>query len=106
MLTGFLATHAHPVTAKNDSIIPENVTDQLKLWQAEKKRFSCQAAVIIDLHDVAEGGALVSLYDHLVKYARDLRVLVWASESLKEIGITPEGFKHVQKYAETLDNTN
>ena len=93
-----MRTRAHTHT-----VIPENVSDQLKLWQAEKKRFLCQPALVIDLHDVAQGTRLATLYQQLVRYARDMQVLVWANEQLKEFGVTPAGFPHVQAYAETLD---
>jgi transcription initiation factor TFIIH subunit 4 len=103
-IIGFLTTHAHPIAAKSHPIIPENVTDQLKLWQAEKKRYTCQAAVVVDVRDVAEGSYLVTLYDQLVRYAADMRVLVWTNAQQREFGVTPEGFSHVQAYAETLDS--
>eukprot|EP00603_Paraphysomonas_imperforata_P000804 CAMPEP_0114441746 /NCGR_PEP_ID=MMETSP0103-20121206/16547_1 /TAXON_ID=37642 ORGANISM="Paraphysomonas imperforata, Strain PA2" /NCGR_SAMPLE_ID=MMETSP0103 /ASSEMBLY_ACC=CAM_ASM_000201 /LENGTH=521 /DNA_ID=CAMNT_0001612897 /DNA_START=50 /DNA_END=1615 /DNA_ORIENTATION=- len=102
-IIGFLVTHAHPLSMQSSPIIPENVSDQLKLWQAEKKRFVCQPALVVDLHDVAQGPYLVTLYDKLVAYARDLQVLVWANARLREFGVTPEGFPRVQAYAATLD---
>ena len=102
-IIGFLTTHAHPIPAQTVPVIPENVSDQLKLWQAEKKRFVCQPALVIDLHDVAQGSYLVSLFDKLVGYARDMGVLVWANTQLREFGVTPEGFARVQAYAATLD---
>lgn len=80
------------------------MSDQLRLWQAEKKRFSCRPALVVDLHDVAQGPRLAALYDSLVGYARDMQVLVWANAQLREFGVTPEGFSHVQAYAETLDD--
>jgi transcription initiation factor TFIIH subunit 4 len=102
-IIGFLTTHAHALPAKNNPVIPENVSDQLKLWQAEKKRYTCQDAVVVDVHDIAQGAYLVKLFDQLVGYARDIRVLVWANSNLKQFGVTPGGFAHVQAYAETLD---
>lgn len=102
-ITGFLITHAHPLPAHTSPVIPENVSDQLRLWQAEKKRFSCLPALVVDLHDVAQGPRLAVLYDRLVGYAKDMQVLVWANAQLREFGVTPEGFRHVQAYAETLE---
>ena len=102
-IISFLSAHAHPVAAKNNPIIPENVADQLKLWQAEKKRFSCQDAVVIDLHDVADGLYLVSLYDKLVQYAQDMQVLVWSNPTLRELAVSPLGFPRLQAYAKSLD---
>lgn len=103
-IIGFLVTHAHPLPARTRPVIPENISDQLKLWQAEKKRYKCQEAVVVDLHDVAEGAYLATLYEQLVGYARDLQVLVWASAKLREFAVTPEGFPRVQAFAETLDH--
>ena len=45
----YLTNHAHPVTLTRTSIIPQNVSDQLLLWEAENYRVQTEDAAIVEL---------------------------------------------------------
>lgn len=64
----FLVQRAHPLAIANAPVVPDNVVDQLHLWEMERKRVSHQAAVLLsDFDDDAT-------FRDVAKYARDLVV--------------------------------
>lgn len=99
----FLTNHAHPLTAARLPVIPENVSDQLKLWQAEKKRYACQPAVIVDVKDFAQGSYLSIVYNKLVDYAKDIEALIWTNSDLKEFAVKPDSLVHMKAFAARID---
>ena len=49
----YLTNHAHPVALTRTSIIPQNVSDQLLLWEAENYRVQTEEAAIVELGDIS-----------------------------------------------------
>ena len=95
----FLQAHAHPKISGRANVVPENVSDQLLLWERERHRISSQNAVVIDLEDIAWGEAKDTLFDKLLELARQLQVYLWSDDVNKVIAVTPEGFEQLQSCA-------
>ncbi|KAF0698216.1 Aste57867_11143 [Aphanomyces stellatus] len=67
----FLMQHAHPKMLANSPVIPENIADQLYLWQRERNRIKFDAGELLD------GFVTTEDFDTVVNYAQDLDVLLW-----------------------------
>jgi transcription initiation factor TFIIH subunit 4 len=103
-IISFLEIHAHPLVANKEPIVPENVTDQLLLWEAENVRVTADEGSYVNLAEIASGDYLDVLYEQIVKYARELDVCLWASVEKKALVVTPEGYGQIRAFAESLDN--
>ena len=44
LIENFLTKNAHPCLAEQKAVVPENVVDQLAIWETEKSRYTCHAA--------------------------------------------------------------
>jgi len=76
-IINFLKAHAHPVVRKRPPLIPQNVEEQIILWNRERSRIKCEESVLMDLtQDKLSDEEYVAVRD----YAKSLNVLLWASE--------------------------
>ncbi|RYH27773.1 hypothetical protein EON65_13245 [archaeon] len=112
----FLLLHAHPVMKKTaqhcttiashaniTSAIPDNVIDQLILWENETQRITTQPAIVADFREI--GGMSRVLFQELVAELEAQGGLVWTHPKDAMLGFKPElegvvqGFirKHVYK---------
>lgn len=94
----FLQSHAHPKALARESVVPDNVSDQLLLWEAE--RYRVQADDVVLLEFAAVRGMTRSIFNSIFTYAKKLNVCVWGSESKLILALKPEGEEHVQTFAE------
>ncbi len=69
-IINFMKTYAHPRMSTEHLIIPENVTDQLYLWEAETTAIKPQPAMILSEFTKAE-------YEDVLKFAADNNCLLW-----------------------------
>lgn len=97
----FLETHAHPLARTRKRYVPENVSDQLVLWEREKLRIKVDTAVVIDVSELSGGDRLAVVFESLVQKATLLRVLLWSNSEKHILAVTPGG--HVQLQAH-IDN--
>ncbi|CAE7483556.1 GTF2H4, partial [Symbiodinium microadriaticum] len=102
-IISFLEVHAHPLVATRVPIVPENVTDQLFLWEAENVRLKVDDGVCVNLTEIASGEYLDFLFSKLEEYANEIGVCLWSSAAKKSLIITPEGYNQLNLFAETLD---
>jgi transcription initiation factor TFIIH subunit 4 len=98
----FLQAHAHPNIKDRTNVVPENVSDQLLLWEREQHRINTQDAVLIELEDIAWGEARDYLFDKLLEFARQLKVYIWCDDVNKIIAVCPEGFEQLKSFAAQL----
>ena len=96
----FLQSHAHPKTSTRESIVPDNVTDQLLLWEAE--RYRVQADDVVLLEFAAVRGINRTHFSNIFIYAKKLNVCLWGSESKMILALKPGGEEHVEAYAEDI----
>ena len=98
----FLETHAHPLTRKRQKKVPENVSDQLVLWERESQRISIDEAVVINLSEIVGGSRLTALFETLVNKAKLLKVLLWSNAEEKILVVTPIGHQQLQAFADDM----
>ena len=63
-VTGFLAARAHPAVAARGLAVPQNVSDQLELWERERHRAVFTSGVV-SLHSFANDAVFSSCAAHL-----------------------------------------
>ena len=96
----FLLSHAHPRVLQRESIVPDNVSDQLLLWEAE--RYRVQADEVILLEFIELRGMTRQIFSDIFNYAKKLNVCLWGNELKMVLAVKPEGTEHVHAYAEEL----
>lgn len=97
----FLMLHAHPMLRSRVPIVPENITDQFAIWEAENQRIEANDAVVVDFRDVDDFAQ--SAYRSLVDNLQHARVLLWeGGEGQRMVAVTTEGFKMVQSAVDQL----
>ena len=94
----FLQSHAHPKALTRESVVPDNVSDKLLLWEAE--RYRVQADDVVLLEFAAVRGMTRSIFNNIFTYAKKLNVCVWGSDSKLVLALKPEGEEHVLIFAE------
>lgn len=99
----FLETHAHPLARnRKNHIVPENISDQLVLWEREKLRIRVNDAVVVDVSELAGGDRLVALFNNLCEQAKLLKVLLWSNAEKYMLAVTPAGHHQLQVYISSL----
>lgn len=79
-IIAFLRQHMHPrarmaAAQTRSPIVPENVSDQLQLWEAERNRVQSVRGLLF--FDFETQG----LFTESLKYARDSEILLWPLDS-------------------------
>lgn len=83
------------------TIVPNNVIDQLLLWEAESFRVQTQDAVVFPLAEMS--GFTIAHYKRTVEYLIRLRCLLWEREAVRMVAVSPEGVELLQSFVhETL----
>jgi transcription initiation factor TFIIH subunit 4 len=77
----FLQMYAHPLAKANDPIVPENVTDQLVLWENETKRIDAALVTLYDTHKLYGDEYAVISYQKLKDIAIQCQGLVWFNDN-------------------------
>lgn len=99
--TGTSAPQSSFITDFEYTIVPNNVVDQLLLWEAESYRIQAQEAVVFMLAEVPGFG--LTHYKRTVDYLMRLHCLLWGREATRMVAVTPEGVDLLQSFLhETL----
>lgn len=91
--------HAHPEMLKSSPVIPNTVTDQIKLWEMERNRSffskirisSCKGYLYQMFNRFQD-------YNDVLKYATDFGYVQWNSDEKMMLFVTTEGHQHVKEY--------
>eukprot|EP00897_Mesotaenium_endlicherianum_P003507 jgi/Mesen1/3184/ME000184S02243 len=75
----YLRMHAHPQVAQRKPVVPETVTDQIRLWEKERNRVGLAPAFLYDDFPAQD------VFDTVVQHARDLGVLLWHDPDAKRL---------------------
>eukprot|EP00850_Spirogloea_muscicola_P013583 SM000093S24394 [mRNA] locus=s93:81908:84917:- [translate_table: standard] len=70
-IASYLQQHAHPKVAQRVPMVPENVVDQLHLWEHDQSRLQLSPAVLYEDFPKQE------IYEAVLQYAADLGGLLW-----------------------------
>jgi transcription initiation factor TFIIH subunit 4 len=124
-IVGFLVDHAHPLllsrpkvdnsnsiisnanTTNNimrmtgtisNSIVPQNITDLLLLWEAENYRIHSEDCLLFTLGEVR--GMSLQNYQSIIEYMQRVDCLLWEHTPSRIMAVTLSGAKLLQSYAE------
>nr|CAG4643886.1 EOG090X04KD [Lepidurus arcticus] len=88
----FLKQHAHPEAQRMPPALPPTISDQIRLWELERDRFSFKEGVMYNqfLSQVD--------FELLRNYAQDIGVLVWETPMKRTMVVTREGHEDVKKF--------
>ncbi|KAK1938928.1 General transcription and DNA repair factor IIH subunit tfb2 [Phytophthora citrophthora] len=88
----FLMKHAHPKMRHNSPVIPENIADQIYLWERERNRVQFMEGILFDGFNTKED------YESVRDYADDLKVLTWSDPIHFRLSIASAGIDDVRHY--------
>lgn len=91
----FLTTHAHPRAKSRKNVVPENVCDQLVLWERENSRMDFKRAAVIDLSQVGGAERRETLYQLLLSHAQSLNACLWSSDQAMMVAVLPEAHQQL-----------
>ncbi|RHY12994.1 hypothetical protein DYB25_003983 [Aphanomyces astaci] len=84
--------HAHPKMLGNSPVIPENIADQLYLWQRERNRIKFDAGELVD------GFVTTEDFDVVLKFAQDVGVMLWYDSIHLRLVVTKAGGERVRDF--------
>lgn len=96
MLIQYLEDHRHAKVAHRAPVVPEAVTDQLLLWQAEQQRLRCEAAVLYDAFETA------ALFEGSVAKARELGAILFVDEKQRRLVATSRAHGAIRAHIQVL----
>jgi Transcription factor Tfb2/Transcription factor Tfb2 (p52) C-terminal domain len=96
----FLAVRAHPSVTSRGPPVPENVVDQLFLWERERHRVSYRAGVLLHSFDTIERFLACQAY-----VRDDLKALLWSNEKEKELVVAESHFEEAKLWLATAGGT-
>jgi hypothetical protein len=100
----FLSSHCHDVVNKASERgrlpVPDNVIDQLVLWQAEGERINDREAEVI-VFDPSQ--VTSTMFHELVAYLKRLDAILWMDEASMQIVVTPAGYESLQRVTVSSD---
>jgi transcription initiation factor TFIIH subunit 4 len=102
-IINFLSIHTHSRLLHRQPLLPENVTDQIKLWESERYRLKAQPSVLFNLHEITSGRHLEELYELLKSYGQEIGVLLWSDDQKKCLVVTVEGSHQLEAYSRTIE---
>eukprot|EP00611_Tribonema_gayanum_P025016 TRINITY_DN560_c0_g1_i1.p3 TRINITY_DN560_c0_g1~~TRINITY_DN560_c0_g1_i1.p3 ORF type:complete len:159 (-),score=58.26 TRINITY_DN560_c0_g1_i1:179-655(-) len=93
----FLKWHAHPNVINRRPMIPENIADQIILWERERTRVKYDAGTLLDLP--FEG---VHDFDKVAEYAEELGACLWAAREKRVLIVAAAAVGKVVAFADGL----
>ncbi|PXF44711.1 RNA polymerase II transcription factor B subunit 2 [Gracilariopsis chorda] len=87
-IIGYLNAHAHPRMKKGT--IPANVSDEIRLWEAEQDRVQTKPGVL--LSDFSHG------FESVLSYARDLNAVLWSAPEREMLVVSKNTFDQVKRF--------
>jgi transcription initiation factor TFIIH subunit 4 len=89
----FLNLHAHPKMRKDGlSQLPPTVSDQIRLWEHERDRFTFTDGVLYNQF-LSQAD-----YDLVKNYADQLSCVVWSSDERRTLVVSQDGHNSVRKF--------
>lgn len=89
-IIGYLNAHAHPRMKKG--AIPPNVSDEIRLWEAEQERVQTRPGVL--LSDVRSEVS----FHQVLEYSNDLGATLWSNPSRKMLVVDSRSYEHVKGF--------
>ncbi|KAH8947288.1 hypothetical protein BDL97_11G032600 [Sphagnum fallax] len=80
----YLSKHAHPHVAKRMPVVPETVSDQIRLWESDRNRVELLSAYFYDDFPSTE------VYETVLNHARSIGGLLWEDASNRRLVVREE----------------
>lgn len=91
-IISFLRKHAHPHVAQKIPVVPETVSDQLRLWETDRNRVQFEPAYFYDDFPT------MAIYEAVVAHARDLGGLLFEDASAKRLIVRSDLHEDMRQY--------
>eukprot|EP00742_Colponemidia_sp_Colp-10_P010225 GILJ01011218.1.p1 GENE.GILJ01011218.1~~GILJ01011218.1.p1 ORF type:complete len:449 (+),score=53.58 GILJ01011218.1:37-1383(+) len=94
----FLLKHAHEQVRKSKSAppVPENILEQLILWEGERNRVQADVGYLYEEFHSQDA------FDKTAQYAKDTNVLVWAQPERRLLFIRAEGHESIRTFVRRI----
>jgi len=86
----FLEKHVHPLCHKSISLIPDNITDQILLWEMERNRITATRGCLLETFASEE------LFDNCVNYAKKNKWLLYSNSIERRMVIEEQSISQMK----------
>jgi transcription initiation factor TFIIH subunit 4 len=97
-IISFLRKHAHPHVAQRIPVVPETVSDQLRLWETDRNRVELEPAYFYDDFPT------VSIYEAVVQHARELGGLLFEDASNRRLVVRADLHEDMRQFIRKQSN--
>lgn len=84
--------NAHEQMKKNTPILPETISDQIRIWESERNRIRYDPGVLYDTFPSQ------SVFEKVLKYSQDIGVHIWSNKQKQLLMVTQEGHELVKPF--------
>ncbi|KAL2932030.1 General transcription and DNA repair factor IIH subunit TFB2 [Bienertia sinuspersici] len=92
----FLQQNAHPRVAEKTPTVPENVTDQIRLWESDLNRIEMSPAQLYDEFPSKVNSK--DLFEAACDYAREYGALLWEDSKKMQLVVKSELHNEMREY--------
>ncbi len=92
LIIHFLRQRIHPLVTSRGLSVPENVCDQLTLWEQERHRVQFRASVLLDGFDT------VAQYTEVAQFAHDAGGLLFAKDKEMVLALLEAAYPKVKEF--------
>lgn len=89
-IIGYLNTHAHPRMKRG--VIPSNVSDEIRLWEAEQDRVKTEPAIMLTDFEFMQS------YDRAHAYADSLGAVFWSSRAGMQMIVARRDYEKIKRF--------
>ena len=100
----FLVSHSHSLVRGKRQVIPDNVIDQLNIWEREKKRIKSKEVVMMSLEALSERPNFDAVFAAVIDCANEQlpNGCIWYNKSAKLIAVNPRVHSKVLEFIESF----
>lgn len=89
-IIAYLNAHAHPFMKKG--VIPSNVSDEIRLWEAEQDRVQMVTGILLsDFNTDAS-------FDRVLSFANDRGAVAWSNSQSRQLFVDPENYDDIKQF--------
>lgn len=89
-IIGYLNAHAHPRMKKG--CIPSNVSDEIRLWEAEQERVQTTPGILLDEFESQAS------FDQVQSYADDVGARLWTNAASRKLIVAQASYEKVKSF--------
>lgn len=97
-IISYLETCAHPQLRTRVPMLPRNVIEQIRLWEAERQRLKTEAVVMLQRFENLEE------FKTVYNVAKKVDGVRWFHEGKKMMAVTPSALEHIRVWREHQKN--